>query len=309
MGLSEQETILDVDNVCVHCDVVEVVGEEFVRDIEFLELKAMEIDRKHTQQAMTLTEPIRKVTLPDNLQYVRMCKPLSEDRLLLIYGRSEDTPFRDLLHRHGINIYSVHTVKVPRYSPRTMEQYKNWSVHWPLKYLKPSVTPLKITPPIRQKMLTMMAEVLKESRNNNGRVVCHIAFKDRIIAKALDEQNKNILSHAALLAVRKVADMQYRDPKLMVKAKRRATGDQAEPYSVDGSQIHAEIPDYLCTQCEVFISHEPCCMCAMGLLHSRVATVTYFYPNPSIGALGSVHSLHTTPKLNHHFRVFMIKQQ
>ncbi|GIX64840.1 tRNA-specific adenosine deaminase-like protein 3 [Babesia caballi] len=126
-------------------EVEEVLGEQFTRDIEFLELKAIEIDRCHTQRALQLTESARKVMLPGNLQYVRMCKALDAQRLLLIYGRSDEMPFRVDLEQRGIQIHAVHTVKVPRYSPSTVEQYQQWSKYWPLKFLKPSVTPVRIT--------------------------------------------------------------------------------------------------------------------------------------------------------------------
>ncbi|KAK1442371.1 hypothetical protein BgAZ_404010 [Babesia gibsoni] len=300
---------LDADDIVARYDVVEIVGEQFTRDIEFQELKAIEIDRQHTQHALQLTESTRKVMLPGNLQYVRMCKALDDKRLLLIYGRSDEMPFRDTLESHGIQIHAVHTVKVPKYSPCTKEQFKSWSAFWPLKYLKPGLTPVKITPATKEKMISMIAQVLRDSSENEGGCVCYITFKDRIIAKSVDERRENILNHAALLAVRKVADMQRRGPNLMSNSKRRYTGEKSDSEGPGDAFTDVEIPDYLCTQCEVFMSHEPCCMCAMALLHSRVASVTYFYPNPSIGGLGSVHSLHNTRQLNHHFRAFRVKQK
>ena len=61
---------------------------------------------------------------------------------------------------------------------------------------------------------------------------------------------------------------------------------------------------YVCTGFDVFLSHEPCPMCAMALVHSRVARVFYAHPYPACGALGSVHALHTIKSLNHSFTVF-----
>merc|ERR1712003_499892 len=61
--------------------------------------------------------------------------------------------------------------------------------------------------------------------------------------------------------------------------------------------------DYLCQECEVVTSHEPCIMCAMALVHSRVRLVAYRTPDPSFGGLGGAVSLHTCTSLNHQFRV------
>eukprot|EP00920_Eleutheroschizon_duboscqi_P003668 GHVT01008516.1.p1 GENE.GHVT01008516.1~~GHVT01008516.1.p1 ORF type:complete len:281 (-),score=7.49 GHVT01008516.1:4194-5036(-) len=61
---------------------------------------------------------------------------------------------------------------------------------------------------------------------------------------------------------------------------------------------------YLCTDLEVVLWREPCIMCAMALLHSRVKTVVYAHRNPQLGALGSQWKLHVEPQhLNHRFRV------
>ncbi|CDR98002.1 -tRNA-specific adenosine deaminase-like protein 3 [Babesia bigemina] len=313
MGDSGGGCVPSDPDLAAEYDVQEVLGEQFTRDLEFLELRAVEIDRCNTQTALKLTEATRKVLLPGNLQYVRMCKPIDQQRLLLIYGRDSEAPFRSEFEQNGIQIHSERTVKVPRHSPSTLEQYHQWSKHWPLKYLKPSVTPLKITKALKDKMLGMIQTALKESRNNQGKAVCIITHNDRIIAKAVDERDANILDHAALLAIRKVAQLQKNDPKRMYNAKRRFTGSHngsdnaAEPEAEEPAD-DVEIPDYLCTQCEVYMSHEPCCMCAMALLHSRVASVAFFHPNALIGALGSVHSIHNTRQLNHHFRAFAIKR-
>ncbi|KAK0090973.1 hypothetical protein PV326_003939 [Microctonus aethiopoides] len=61
---------------------------------------------------------------------------------------------------------------------------------------------------------------------------------------------------------------------------------------------------YLCTNYWVFLMEEPCPMCAMALLHSRVAMIFYGIPNKSRGILGSKALLHTMPGLNHRYKVW-----
>ncbi|XP_028049870.2 probable inactive tRNA-specific adenosine deaminase-like protein 3 [Monomorium pharaonis] len=61
---------------------------------------------------------------------------------------------------------------------------------------------------------------------------------------------------------------------------------------------------YLCTGYWAFLLMEPCPLCAMALLHSRVARIFYGTANSSVGVLGSRAILHTVPGLNHRYRVW-----
>ena len=61
--------------------------------------------------------------------------------------------------------------------------------------------------------------------------------------------------------------------------------------------------NYRLPECEVYVTLEPCAMCAMGLLHARVKRVVYGATDPKTGAAGSVLNLFAEPRLNHHTRL------
>ena len=65
-----------------------------------------------------------------------------------------------------------------------------------------------------------------------------------------------------------------------------------------------ESVQYLCTGYDLYLTHEPCTMCAMALVHSRIGRVFYAQPCAESGALGSRYSVHEIASLNHHFRVY-----
>ena len=51
--------------------------------------------------------------------------------------------------------------------------------------------------------------------------------------------------------------------------------------------------------CTLYITLEPCAMCAMAMVHARVARVVYAASDPKTGAAGSVFDLLADPRHNH----------
>ncbi|KAM6216679.1 LOW QUALITY PROTEIN: putative inactive tRNA-specific adenosine deaminase-like protein 3 [Rhynchocyon petersi] len=60
---------------------------------------------------------------------------------------------------------------------------------------------------------------------------------------------------------------------------------------------------YVCTGYDLYVTHEPCVMCSMALVHARIRRVFYGVSSPD-GALGTRFRLHAQPDLNHRFQVF-----
>ena len=58
--------------------------------------------------------------------------------------------------------------------------------------------------------------------------------------------------------------------------------------------------NYRLPECELFVTLEPCAMCAMALLHARFKRVVYGAADPKTGAAGSVVDLFADDRLNHH---------
>lgn len=61
---------------------------------------------------------------------------------------------------------------------------------------------------------------------------------------------------------------------------------------------------YLCTSYDCYTVREPCAMCAMALVHSRVRRVIFCVPDEAHGALGGSFRLHGQRSLNHHYQVY-----
>ena len=60
------------------------------------------------------------------------------------------------------------------------------------------------------------------------------------------------------------------------------------------------LANYRLPECELFVTLEPCAMCAMALLHARFKRVVFGAADPKTGAAGSVVDLFAQSQLNHH---------
>lgn len=58
--------------------------------------------------------------------------------------------------------------------------------------------------------------------------------------------------------------------------------------------------NYRLADCELFVTLEPCLMCAGAIMHARIARVVYGASDPKTGACGSVLDAFAEQRLNHH---------
>jgi tRNA(adenine34) deaminase len=65
------------------------------------------------------------------------------------------------------------------------------------------------------------------------------------------------------------------------------------------TQAEAAIGDWRLTDCDLYVTKEPCPMCAGALVHTRIRRVIFGCTDPSAGAAGSVMNLLQMPTLNH----------
>lgn len=64
-------------------------------------------------------------------------------------------------------------------------------------------------------------------------------------------------------------------------------------------QAGAALSNYRLPGCTLYVTLEPCAMCAMALLHARLARVVFAAPDPKTGAAGSVLNVFSHTVLNH----------
>jgi len=65
------------------------------------------------------------------------------------------------------------------------------------------------------------------------------------------------------------------------------------------TQAEAAVGDWRLTDCDLYVTKEPCAMCAGALVHTRIRRVIFGCTDPAAGAAGSVMNLLQMPALNH----------
>lgn len=93
------------------------------------------------------------------------------------------------------------------------------------------------------------------------------------------------LRHATLNCIASIARLRTVPPFSVVQPKRNGA-------------------DYLLTSLSLFVTHEPCVMCCMALLHSRVREVFYVFSRRKGGGFEGAFGVHGRKDLNHRFEVW-----
>lgn len=121
-----------------------------------------------------------------------------------------------------------------------------------------------------------MEEALKEAEKallTDDVPVGAIIVKDgKIITRAHNEKNKaqNPLKHAEVTAINKAAK---------------------------------KLNTWILDDCTIYVTLEPCTMCAGLILHSRIKRLVYAAKEPKFGAVESINNVLNNPKLNHHVEI------
>lgn len=97
-----------------------------------------------------------------------------------------------------------------------------------------------------------------------------------------------------------------RDAKVVAAAgnEREAAGDPTAHAEILAlRRAAAAARSWRLTGCSVYVTLEPCPMCAGALVAARVERLVFATPDPKAGACGSLYNLCADPRLNHELEV------
>ena len=117
-------------------------------------------------------------------------------------------------------------------------------------------------------MKAALRQAQKAAKMDETPIGCVIVYEEKIIARGYNRRNteKNTLAHAELSAIRKASK---------------------------------KLGDWRLEGCTMYVTLEPCQMCAGAIVQSRMDKVVIGAMNPRAGCAGSVMNLLQIPAFNH----------
>jgi|SRR5947207_1882524 tRNA(adenine34) deaminase len=122
----------------------------------------------------------------------------------------------------------------------------------------------------------------------NDEYFMHEALRLANKAAAADE----VPIGAVIVRARKIIARAYNQVELLKDA-------TAHAEMLALTQAEAAVGDWRLTDCDLYVTKEPCAMCAGALVHTRIRRVIFGCADPAAGAAGSVINLLQMPTLNH----------
>lgn len=122
------------------------------------------------------------------------------------------------------------------------------------------------------KDIKYMREAIRQAKkayqNGDVPIGCVIVYEDKIIGRGYNRRNKDktTLAHAEILAIKKASKV---------------------------------IGDWRLEECRMYVTLEPCQMCAGAILQARIPEVVIGCMNPKAGCAGSVINLLNMDGFNH----------
>ncbi|ORY80178.1 hypothetical protein LY90DRAFT_698004 [Neocallimastix californiae] len=275
---------------------------EFTRPLETIDICVASIEPKKTNDILKiLSSKLSMVEM--NIGHLKRIKKSEKHEKMLdvIINTSTDMEkteksLKELLKNANINedvIKDFRMCKASKYPAFTKDQFNEWKNVWPMIFkdhdsqhnIKLSDKDLENA----KKWLSIALDRAEEDKRqvpenkyNNCAVIVDPASSE-VLAIETDNRIKcnHPLKHSVMECIKTISDIH--------------NGNNGK---------NSEIDDQASKRRK--LNSEPCIMCCMALVHSRIGRIFFLEKNELDGGLESIHQIHIQPELNHHFQVFKI---
>ncbi|KAI8987367.1 cytidine deaminase-like protein [Mycotypha africana] len=292
----------------------EVMDDAYERELEIIQVFTVYVEPKQTNDILKLAQ--KKLPPLEGLDHCkrirRQPKPGNDKEYILEVilckkDRIDQEQLEKIFSDNNIIPIQFNIIPLSKHAPLNTKQYEAWKHLWPLNYREDTRLDPKFT---KEDIMTVHEHIQHLFNTAEGSVKCRIVHPvtNKVLSEESDHRSRHPLHHAVINCINSIAALEFEANGKRGRLKRMSnemTGnedDSTEEATTSPAKPTAPTA-YLCTGYDVYLTHEPCAMCAMALLHSRVARVFYSIPSKT-GAFGTNYKIHSHHSLNHHFRVF-----
>lgn len=308
-----------------------VLSDEQSQDVELIEAFAAPIvNKKETSRLVRELNSLYPLNGLQHIKRVRACKEKGgRHPLEVLLCLVSDAPHMKVVSMESLlpsdevrhdGLGEPFVVKVPARPPLTRPQFELASKHWPTSFHEDKQVTVALrgelfSSPQKARMHMYMTSALTAAKQGKelgmeavGAVVVDPAM-ERIIAVGHDCRGDHPLHHAVTVCIDLVARSQGggcycfdRYPACQYTSPSPISTPTSDNFQ-NAPDVEAGAQPYICTGYDLYVTREPCVMCAMALVHSRIGRV--FYGSAfADGALGTKYKIHSQKDLNHRFEVY-----
>ncbi|XP_032214601.1 probable inactive tRNA-specific adenosine deaminase-like protein 3 [Mustela erminea] len=311
---------------------VPVLSEQQSRNVELvLAYAAPILDKRQTSRLLKEVSAVHPLPAQPHLKRVRPSRragPHALEMLLCLAGPAAGArSLAELLPQPAVDprgLGQPFLVPVPARPPLTRGQFEEARAYWPTSFHEDR----QVTRALAGRLFSAQERTAMQAHMERAVWAAHQAAarglravgavvvdpsSGRVLATGHDcSSGARPLLHATMVCIDLVAQGQGRGAYDLGPFPACSFAPAGAPQGVrvgsvrkldeDGDACTDSLP-YVCTGYDLYVTREPCAMCAMALVHSRVQRVFYGAPSPD-GALGTRFRIHARPDLNHRFQVF-----
>lgn len=251
------------------------------------------------KQASKVIDTAKKIVPPQGsmMQHIKRVKPSAEDPSKLsvlvceTYRISKEELENALETQLGLE-FDIKTSAASKYPARSSEEAVEWSKEvWPMMWRgNIKAQPPELSPEEEEFAIKILSEMPDTKDESACCDWCYIIDPKTHETKGFSSMNHqksdHPLKHTVMEAIDSVAQ---REHELQDK--------------------NNEESGYLCVGLDVFCSQEPCVMCCMGLIHSRINKLFFKRASPHTKGPLEVYCLHGRSQLNHTYETWRVAKE